>query len=195
MSEVGHREREKSKRRHAIEIAALTLFTAQGFEETTIQEIAERASVSPRTVLMYFQSKADIALASVNSEVAGLIVNLKRDAKNKSVMTIYSEWFTATIDDTDPEIRKLRSQAFKRNPMLIGSMSSEIHEAMEIAHNALAKEYDVPRNHIGIMLAINQIAGLASALDQNGGNREEMIYTLKAALAYADAGLKAVKKL
>ena len=85
MSEIGHREREKAKRRLSIEISALRLFAEKGFEETTIQEIAAAASVSPRTVLMYFPNKADIALSSVNMEVAILTERLRTESKKKSV--------------------------------------------------------------------------------------------------------------
>jgi AcrR family transcriptional regulator len=195
MSEIGHREREKAKRRRSIELAALSLFAEKGFDETTIQEIAALASVSPRTVLMYFHSKSDIALASINADVLVLTERLKKDSKNKPVMEIFSQWFMALEGHTDQELRDVRSRAFKRNPTLIGSMSFEIQEAMEVASNALAKEYGIPKNHIGILLTINQISGLPSVLEQIGGSLEEIMEALRVALKYADAGLKAVKKI
>jgi AcrR family transcriptional regulator len=46
--------------RNAIWDAAIELFAARGFEETTIDEIARAAGVSTRTFFRYFASKADL---------------------------------------------------------------------------------------------------------------------------------------
>jgi AcrR family transcriptional regulator len=43
--------------------AALDLFAAQGFENTTIDQIAERADVARQTVLNHFRHKTDFARA------------------------------------------------------------------------------------------------------------------------------------
>ena len=55
------RKIEKSERtRAAIEDAARTLFAAQGFDRTTIREIAARAQIDPALVIRYFGSKDDL---------------------------------------------------------------------------------------------------------------------------------------
>lgn len=46
-----------------ITAAAAELFSRKGFADTTIDEIAALAGVSPRTVFRYFPTKADIAIA------------------------------------------------------------------------------------------------------------------------------------
>jgi TetR/AcrR family transcriptional regulator, regulator of mycofactocin system len=45
----------------AIEREAFALFAAQGFEATTLEAIANRLGVAPRTVTRYYASKNDIA--------------------------------------------------------------------------------------------------------------------------------------
>jgi AcrR family transcriptional regulator len=54
---IGRRERRKQELRGRIYSAARELFTKQGFEETTIDEIAQAADVAPATFFNHFQSK------------------------------------------------------------------------------------------------------------------------------------------
>lgn len=53
----GLRERKKLRTRSAIQHEALKLFRKQGYEETTVGEIAEAAEVSESTFFRYFGSK------------------------------------------------------------------------------------------------------------------------------------------
>lgn len=61
----GLRERQKAGRRRDILNAASLLFRRDGFAETRIEQIADRARLSPATVYNYFASKGDLLLALV----------------------------------------------------------------------------------------------------------------------------------
>ena len=58
----GLRERKKVKTRLAIQNHALRLFREQGYEETTVEQIAEEAEVSESTFFRYFPTKADVVM-------------------------------------------------------------------------------------------------------------------------------------
>ncbi len=58
----GLRERKKLKTRIAIRDATYRLIREQGYEATTVEQIAEAAEVSPSTVFRYFPTKEDIVL-------------------------------------------------------------------------------------------------------------------------------------
>lgn len=58
----GLRERQKAERRQAISKAAIELFERQGFQNTTIEQIASLAGVSAPTVFKYFGNKQEIIL-------------------------------------------------------------------------------------------------------------------------------------
>jgi mycofactocin system transcriptional regulator len=55
--------------RRELELIALRLFTDQGFDNTTIEQIAAEAGVSKRTFFRYFSSKASVLWSEFDSEV------------------------------------------------------------------------------------------------------------------------------
>jgi len=55
-------ERKKAKTRAAMREQAFRLFREQGYDATTVEQIAEAAEVSPSTFFRYFPTKEDVVL-------------------------------------------------------------------------------------------------------------------------------------
>lgn len=70
------RERNRERTRQDIERAAFALFASQGFEETTIEQIAAAAGISPRTFFRHFPTKEAVVFADHDRNVARLRVAL-----------------------------------------------------------------------------------------------------------------------
>jgi AcrR family transcriptional regulator len=66
------RDRKKDATRQLIEDVAWDLFGSQGFDATTVQQIAEQANVAPRTFFRYFPTKE----AVLYPELDGLLHEL-----------------------------------------------------------------------------------------------------------------------
>ncbi len=74
--ELGLRARKKIERRRCIEAAALDLFEATGFDRTTIEDIAAKADIAPRTFFSYFSTKEDVVLADYASRLERIVGTL-----------------------------------------------------------------------------------------------------------------------
>ncbi|WP_208733236.1 TetR family transcriptional regulator [Vibrio ouci] len=62
--------------RHALLDAAYTLFVSQGFDDTRIEDIAERVNVSSRTFFRYFACKEDLILDYYDIEQKEILLAL-----------------------------------------------------------------------------------------------------------------------
>lgn len=58
----GLRERKKARTRAAIREHALRLFREQGYDATTVDQIADAAEISPSTFFRYYPTKEDVVL-------------------------------------------------------------------------------------------------------------------------------------
>jgi AcrR family transcriptional regulator len=87
------RERKKLETRQALEQAALRLFAERGYEQTTVEEIAEAADVAVRTFFRYFSSKQDVLFGDVVKDRVTrlrteLAVRPRRESPIKSITTV-----------------------------------------------------------------------------------------------------------
>lgn len=72
-AQPGLRARKRQHTRERLMEAGLQLFFAQGFENTTLQQIAEMVDIAPRTLFHYFAAKEDIVTAWQDRSRAALV--------------------------------------------------------------------------------------------------------------------------
>ena len=67
---LGLRERKKIKLRRSVQREALRLFAEQGYEDTTVEQIADAADISTTTFYRYFPTKEDVVLEDEYDPIA-----------------------------------------------------------------------------------------------------------------------------
>jgi TetR/AcrR family transcriptional regulator, regulator of mycofactocin system len=100
---INRREQHKRHTRAALEEAAMGLFGRQGYERTTVEQIADQAGVSVRTFFRYFSSKqhvlfGDVAYGRVTALGEALAARPAAEPALESVKAVLD-----AIDVTDPE--------------------------------------------------------------------------------------------
>lgn len=97
---LGLRERKKLRTRATLIDAAVELCDRQGFERTTVDQIAAIADVSPRTFSRYFATKDAIALALIDDAIDLAAIELARQPRElnhfEALRRSYVAMYTAT---------------------------------------------------------------------------------------------------
>ena len=106
------RERKKAATHHQLMSVALRLFAAQGFENTTVEEIAAAADVAPRTFFRYFPSKVDVLFADHLEQVALLRETLATRSLDESIVDAVRRATLAGVEKVvaDPSLFLTRSR-------------------------------------------------------------------------------------
>jgi AcrR family transcriptional regulator len=104
---MGLRERKCLRTREAIVAAALQLFSKQGFENTSVEQIAALADVAPRTFYRYFLTKEDVLFFDTGFEATLHQVLEDRCADESDVWRVARAMYEAMAGNQE-QIRQTR---------------------------------------------------------------------------------------
>ena len=138
-SAPGRRERKKLETRTALEAAALRLFAERGYEQTTVDDIAEAADVAVRTFFRYFQSKQHVLFGDVALGIAARLRTALRErpAKETPVEAVGAALGAMELDDAEQQRQVLdRLRLLQRLPELGGTY----HLLFQQLHDVIAEE-------------------------------------------------------
>ncbi|TVL94236.1 TetR/AcrR family transcriptional regulator [Streptomyces sp. SAJ15] len=136
---MGLRESKKQETRQLISDHATRLFLAQGFEDTTIAEIATAARVAKKTVTNYFPRKEDLALDHHEEFTAGLARTVAGREAGESALTALRRAFLDAVERQDP-IAGFAGPAFSRMIADSPTLTARLRDLHDQREEALARE-------------------------------------------------------
>ncbi|MEU4538699.1 TetR/AcrR family transcriptional regulator [Streptosporangium sp. NPDC023825] len=153
---TGLRDSKKQETRQLISDHATRLFIAQGFEQTTIAEIATAARVAKKTVTNYFPRKEDLALDHQDAFVASLAHTVTGRLPGESALAALRRAFAEATAAADP-VAGFSGPAFARmiadSPTLSACLRG-LHDRREHAlTQALAAAVGAPQDDITVRTA------------------------------------------
>jgi AcrR family transcriptional regulator len=136
LKEPGLRERKRTATRHAIERAALELSLDKGYENVTVDEIAEAADVSPRTFFNYFPSKEAAVLGHAPEgpepeRIAAFLGAPPEQPVLDGIRVLLSSVIDAKSDEDTRvahELQEKRMQVMLRQPQLFRQRMENMEE-------------------------------------------------------------------
>jgi AcrR family transcriptional regulator len=133
------RERKKLKTRESIQREAMRLIQKQGYEKTTIEQIAAAVEISPSTFFNYFPNKEDVVLYDAYDPMIGKLL-LERPADEPlsvAIRNVLEEM--AGIFERDREIILARARLWLDEPSLRARLWEELERGRDFMSMLIAQ--------------------------------------------------------
>jgi AcrR family transcriptional regulator len=206
MAEVlDRRERKKRRTRLAIQNAAFELFAERGYRETTINAIADRADVAPRTVTVHFPTKEELLFDAEPFTLTSLVTALEARELHESALDALRGWMAGTMTGLDSaessgrvwERRALRAHIINAEPELRGRARAGYYEFERVLADAIGKDLGQPGTALTPRLAaLTAVTGLRELYETNEAESlpsppkaADLLALVDRVIAFAQAGI------
>lgn len=193
----GLRERKKQLTHRTIADAAFTLTSENGLDSVTIDQIADRAFVSPRTVSNYFSSKEAAIIAAHNNAPVEMLAGLDERPADEAPLQSLRAVLTASIRSWSREqidALKAKDALVERFPALLPHRMAQFEELEDEIRQAIAQrtgadpELDaLPRLIAGA--ATTAVKTAIRVWDKTGGDADVIADLVDQAFIDLEAGL------
>ena len=157
---LGLRERKKLKTRRAIRAAAFRLFTEQGYDVTTVDQISAGADVSPSTFFRYFPTKEDLVIRDDYDPVLEAALRA-RPPGEPLLDSVKASMLPALriLMDSEHDDMLLRMRLLRDNPVLRARSLTEMQRTKEVFVAILTERADGPVDELMLRAGVAAILG------------------------------------
>ncbi|AWH91046.1 TetR/AcrR family transcriptional regulator [Dietzia lutea] len=180
---TGLRETKKARTRASIARAALQLVAEDGLQATTVEAIAARADVSPRTFFNYFDSK-DEAVVHLSTDrfhrLMGRLFDGAGDTADENPVIRVRDHMLRFLADADAEQAsddELMRSALERDPSLFGTLHASMTAIGEQFEATITGAYsdDLARDRARVGLSVALGLTQTAVLDDCHGRTESPV--------------------
>jgi AcrR family transcriptional regulator len=192
---IGLRERKRLRTRQTVARVALELFDRQGFQATTIPQIAAAADVSPRTVSAYFPHKEDLAFPDVEEELQSLAARMGDRLPGETAIDALRGWIASWLDDRERVAeRQARRRVIRSDERLSAHEQRHTLQARETIAAAIARDLGVAADALEPRIAAAATLTVFDVLAEGDGVRDpaEAAAVVDRALLFIGAGIRAL---
>ncbi|NBD27119.1 TetR family transcriptional regulator [Paenibacillus sp. T1] len=189
---MGLREKKKLKTRRTLQQQGMRLFREQGYDATTIEQIAEASEISPSTFFRYFPTKEALVLEDDDDEL--LIESFMKQPADKSLI----QAFRAAVKEGFAEMTREEQESLGERVALMMSVPElraasliQMNETLLMIARLVADRLDRPRDDFEVMMFAGSVMGAMMAVQLYCSEHPEADFTavVDQALALYEAGL------
>ncbi len=193
---VGLRERKRLRTRETIARVALELFDRQGFQDTTIAQIAAAADVSPRTVSGYFPHKEDLAFPDVDEEFEAFAARLRDRAPDETAIDALRAIIRTSIEEGERgSDRRTRRRVIRADDGLRAHEHHLMRRVQESIAAAIARDLGVSAEDLEPRMAAAATLTVFDLLGEDYGAADpaEALAVVDRALVFIGGGISALR--
>jgi AcrR family transcriptional regulator len=187
----GLRERKKAKTRAAIQEHALRLFSERGYQDTTVEQIADAAEVSPSTFFRYFPTKEDVVMYDALDPL--LLATLEAQPEGLSPIAALRATMREVFGAAPAEVlaqQDERATLIFAVPELRMRMLDELVRSMHMFVESVARRAGKPADDIAVQALAGAVigVGIAAWVGAGGLRASDYLNQMDAGLAELEAG-------
>jgi AcrR family transcriptional regulator len=192
---LGLRERKKLKTRRAIRAAAFSRFNTQGYEGTTVDQIAADADVSPSTFFRYFPTKEDLIITDDYDPIMEAELR-SRPAEESMLESLLQAMILPlrTVLAEEREFILLRMRLLQENPAVRARSLVELNRSRDMLLRVFAERTGRPSEDLALRVQIAALLAVSSetvAYWAEHEGKDDLIELLEQSLHAVATGLTA----
>jgi AcrR family transcriptional regulator len=186
------RERKKAKTRIAIREHAMALFKDQGYDKTTVEQIAAAAEVSPSTFFRYFPSKEEVVLQDDYDAllIAAFHAQQVDVPPMRALRNAISEVFLSMPEGQQAQEAE-RIRLMTAVPELRARMLAQVSEMIQMLAEAVAERVGRQSDGFEVRTFAGALVGVALGIAAGSGDdpASDYLRQFDRALTLLEAGL------
>jgi AcrR family transcriptional regulator len=197
-NEMSLRERKRQQTRRELIGAAMRLFEEQGYEQTTVAEIAAAASVSTKTFFNYFASKDEVLFPHLSRRIDAAVALIDQRGPDDQLADILVAAMQhmladALTDEVDGGLAAVRLPMIMSVPAVQAATLHRYFLAETELAGALHRAYSDALDPAAAAAVIGSVMGAAIAAAlvrlQEGGTGEQLRAAVESAIGIAIHGV------
>ena len=190
------RERKKARTRASIREHAIRLFAEQGYQATTVEQIAAAAEVSPSTFFRYFPTKEDVVLRDdMDTRMLDALARQPADLSPVAAIRAAAKEALASFGDADMAQIRVTTELTLTVPEVRSRAMDEFARTIEGIAEALARRAGRHPGDMAVRAMAGAVVGVIMSVtipwrdwtDETSG--KDMFDRIDEALALLESGL------
>ncbi|AFM17693.1 transcriptional regulator [Mycolicibacterium chubuense NBB4] len=163
----GLRQRKKAQTRLAIRREAFRLFDERGFADTTVEQIAAAADISPRTFYRYFNAKEAVLICDQSGPIVDAMLKAPRDLSPVAAYRHAVNAYFGSLTDEEREDAIIGQHMLYSVPEARGLLYSEYVHMIDLMADALVVRPKAPSDAAECRVIAGAIVGVLMAASDN----------------------------